>query len=78
MPENKSGKSSMDNAQYEQATPGQRGADQCKGVKEQIMKIAQKGDMELLKKSLGQAIQMKCISQEQAQQLMQKVQGGGK
>lgn len=78
MPENKKGKSSMDNAQYEEATPGKRGGNNCDGVKQQIMQLAQGGDMKALVNGLKKAIQMKCMSQEEAQQLMQKVQGGGK
>jgi len=78
MPENKSGKSSMDNAQYEKSSGGSRGADQCQGVKQQIMQLAQSGDMKALVNGLKKAIQMKCMSEQEAQQLMQKVQGGGK
>ena len=78
MPENKSGKSSMDNAQYEKPNTGQRGGNNCDGVKQQIMQLAQGGDMKALVSGLRKAIQMKCMSQEEAQQLMQKVQGGGR
>ena len=80
MPENRDGQSSMDNAQYEQSSGGSRkaGGGKCDQVKQQIMQIAQSGDMKKLVKALQQAIKMKCMTEQEAQSLMQKVQGGAK
>lgn len=77
MPENRDGQSSMDNAQYEKSSGGSRkSGGKCDQVKKQIMQIAQSGDMEKLVKALQQAIKGKCMTQEEAQTLVQKVQGG--
>ena len=76
MPENRDGASSMDNAQYEKSSGGQRGADQCQGVKQQIMEIAQSGDVKALQKALKQAIQMKCVTEQDANSLLQQVSQG--
>jgi len=79
MPENRDGQSSMDNAQYEESSGGSRkSGGKCDQVKKQIMQIAQSGDMEKLVEALKQAIKMKCMTQEEAQALMKKAQGGGK
>jgi len=78
MPENRDGQSSMDKSVNEEATPGQRGVDQCQGVKEQLAQIAQSGNMEKLVEALKKAIQMKCITEQEAQQIAQQAQGGGK
>tara|TARA_R110002020_G_scaffold33491_3_gene101953 strand:+ start:40839 stop:41111 length:273 start_codon:yes stop_codon:yes gene_type:complete len=82
MPENRDGQSSMDNAQYEESSGGSRGAggggDKCDQVKQQIMQIAKSGDMENLVKALKQAIEMKCITEQEAQSVMKQAQGGAK
>jgi hypothetical protein len=80
MPENKNGQSSMDNAQYEKSSGGSRksggGGGKCDQVKQQIMQIAQSGDMKKLVQALKQAIKMKCITEQEAQSVMSQVQGG--
>lgn len=83
MPENRDGQSSMDNPVNEESSGGSRkagggGGDKCDQVKQQIMQLAQGGDMENLVKALKQAIKMKCMTEQEAQSLMQKVQGGAK
>ena len=77
MPENKNGKSSMDNAQYEKSSGGSRkSGGKCDQVKKQIMQIAQSGDMEKLVQALKQAIKMECITEQEAQSVMSQAQGG--
>jgi len=77
MPENRDGQSSMDNPVNEEASGGSRkSGSKCDQVKQQIMQIAQSGDMKKLVQALKQAIKMKCMTEQEAQSLVQKVQGG--
>jgi len=82
MPENRDGQSSMDNPQYEESSGGKRGSSggggaKCDQVKQQIMEIAKSGDMEKLVQALQKGIEMKCITEQEAQKVAQQAQGAG-